>query len=166
MKECWNTGDLRAYVDRELAPGETARLEAHLESCATCTERLREVSERAGRVSEMLVSLDQSRDRRESVSDDRKGAVRATWGKAAALASAACLALVFLAPKPAPPPKTAQVARPFIALDNEPIETGMVVRVAFGPDQVQADVIITPDGRPRAYRLVENPSINQGVKTE
>jgi hypothetical protein len=96
----------------------------------------------------------------------RKGVVRATWGRAAAMAVAASLALVFLAPKAVPPPRTAQVARPFIALDNEPIETGIVVRVAFGPDQVQADVIIAPDGRPRAYRLVENPSIKQGVKTE
>ena len=162
MKDCWTTGDLRAYVDRELAPGETALLDAHLGSCAACAERLREISERAERVSAMLDSLaaeppNQSRG--------HKGAVHPTWGKAAALAIAASLALLFLAPKPAPP-KTAQVARPFIALDNEPIETGMVVRVAFGPDQVLADVIITPDGRPRAYRLVENPSINQGVKTE
>jgi hypothetical protein len=163
MKDCWTTGDLRAYVDRELAPEETALLEAHIESCAACTQRLREISERAERVSAMLDSLAaepayQSRH--------RKGAVHPTWGKAAALAIAASLALVFLAPKPAPPPKTAQVARPFIALDNEPIETGMVVRVAFGSDQVLADVIITPDGRPRAYRLVENPSINKGVRTE
>jgi anti-sigma factor RsiW len=163
MKECWKTGDLRAYVDRELAPDETARLEAHLESCAECAEQLREISARAGRVGAMLTSLAAEPA---PLVRDRKGAARATWGRAAALAIAASLALVFLAPKAVPPPKTAHVARPFIALDNEPIETGMVVRVAFGPHQVQADVIIAPDGRPRAYRLVENPSINEGVKTE
>jgi hypothetical protein len=161
MKACWSTGDLRAYADRELAPQEAALLEAHLGSCAACAERLREISARAERVGAMLSTLATESHR----SRDRKGAVHPIWGKAAALAIAASLALVFLSPKPAPPPKTAQVARPFIALDNEPIETGMVVRVGFGPDQVLADVIITPDGRPRAYRLVDYTS-NEGVKTE
>ena len=42
------------------------------------------------------------------------------------------------------------------ALDNEPIDAGLVVRVSLGPDNVQADVIITADGRARAYRLVNN----------
>jgi hypothetical protein len=42
----------------------------------------------------------------------------------------------------------------FIALDSEPFETGLVVRVALGPDEVQADVVFSPDGRARAYRLV------------
>jgi anti-sigma factor RsiW len=162
MNACWTTGDLRAYVDRELAPDETALLEVHLEGCAACAEHLREISGRAERVSAMLNSLAAEPAHQ---SRDRKGAVHPAWGRAAALAIAACLALVFLAPKPAPP-KPVAVTRPFIALDNEPIETGMVVRVAFGPDQVLADVIITPDGRPRAYRLVDNTSINEGVKTE
>jgi hypothetical protein len=163
MKECWSTGDLRAYVDRELAPGDTARVDAHVGECAACAERLREISERAGRVSTMLSSLaaEPAQPRR-----DRKGAVHPIWGKAAALAVAAGLALICLSPKPSAPPKPVEVARPFIALDNEPIETGMVVRVAFGPDQVLADVIVTPDGRPRAYRLVDNSNSNEGVKTE
>jgi anti-sigma factor RsiW len=161
MKDCWTTGDLRAYVDRELAPEETALLEAHLGSCGACAERLGRISARAERVSGLLGSLAAEPLR----SRGRKGAARGVWGRAAALALAASLALVFLSPKPAPPPKTAETARPFIALDNEPIETGMVVRVAFGPDQVLADVIITPDGRPRAYRLVDYTS-NEGVKTE
>jgi len=159
MKSCWSTGDLRAYVDRELAPEETARLETHLAGCPVCAERLREISGRAGRVSAMLGEL--------ATLPAAAGPRKARhWPKrAAALAIAASLALVFLSPKPAPP-KTAEAAQPFIALDNEPIETGMVVRVAFGPDQVLADVIIAPDGRPRAYRLVDNTSNSEGVKTE
>jgi anti-sigma factor RsiW len=159
MNTCWNTGDLRAYVDRELAPEETARLAAHLEGCAECTERLREISERAQRVSAMIGELTVA------PAGHRPNALRHWPRRAAALAIAASLALIFVSPKPAPVPKP-EVARPFIALDNEPIETGMVVRVAFGPDQVLADVIITPDGRPRAYRLVDNTTINEGVKTE
>jgi hypothetical protein len=47
-----------------------------------------------------------------------------------------------------------QQVEQFIALDNEPFETGLVVRVALGPDEVQADVVFSPDGRARAYRLV------------
>ena len=165
MNTCWNPGDLRAYVDRELPPDETARLAQHLEACGACAAQLEAISARAARVSTMLSAL-QTRERSESVSDGRHGVVARLWPKAAALALAACLALLVWIPKPAPPPRTAELARPFIALDNEPIETGVVVRVAFGPNQIQADVIVAPDGRPRAYRLVDNPSINEGVKAE
>ncbi len=42
----------------------------------------------------------------------------------------------------------------FVRLDDEPFETGVVVRVALGPQQVPADVIFGSDGRPRAIRLV------------
>ena len=160
MTTCWNTGDLRAYVDRELMPAETALLEVHLEGCAACAARLREITERALRVDAMIGDLTVA------PVGDRPRAARQWPKRAAALAIAATLALIFVSPKPPPPPKPAEVARPFIALDNEPIETGMVVRVAFGPDQVLADVIITPDGRPRAYRLVVNTSVHEGVKTE
>jgi hypothetical protein len=42
----------------------------------------------------------------------------------------------------------------FLALDDEPIENGTMVRVALGPESVPADVIVGPDGRARAIRLV------------
>ena len=41
-----------------------------------------------------------------------------------------------------------------MALDDEPIDTGVVMRVALGPAEVPADVVFSPDGRPRAIRLV------------
>jgi len=44
----------------------------------------------------------------------------------------------------------------FLALDNEPFEVGVVRRVAFGPDELPADVVFSPDGRPRAIRLVSD----------
>ncbi|HEY2013104.1 MAG TPA: zf-HC2 domain-containing protein [Bryobacteraceae bacterium] len=47
-----------------------------------------------------------------------------------------------------------QANGPFLALDNEPIEAGVVLRVELGPREVPADVIIDADGRPRAIRLV------------
>jgi hypothetical protein len=50
----------------------------------------------------------------------------------------------------------------YVALDDEPIETGVVVRVNLdaGPNgvAVPADVILGPDGRARAIRLVSDIS--------
>ena len=43
----------------------------------------------------------------------------------------------------------------YVALDDEPIETGIVVRVGLNGGQVPADVIVGPDGRARAIRLVD-----------
>jgi hypothetical protein len=42
----------------------------------------------------------------------------------------------------------------FVSLDDEPISTGVVLRVELGPKGVPADVIFGPDGRPHAIRLV------------
>ena len=47
---------LSAYLDEELSPGETARLEAHLETCHACQDRLRGLT----RVSETLRSLERA----------------------------------------------------------------------------------------------------------
>jgi hypothetical protein len=68
---------------------------------------------------------------------------------------------------PAPKPMTmhAAKARPvrrarpkevdyYLALDDEPIETGVIMRVGLAGGQVQADVIFDADGRPRAVRPV------------
>jgi len=54
------------------------------------------------------------------------------------------------------PPGKAQSADGFVALDDEPLDVGVVVRVALGPKEVPADVIFGADGRPHAIRLVEN----------
>jgi len=42
----------------------------------------------------------------------------------------------------------------FVALDDDPIDAGVVMRVALAQGQMQADVIYSPDGRPRAFRLI------------
>jgi hypothetical protein len=44
----------------------------------------------------------------------------------------------------------------FLTLDDEPIETGFVVRVALGEAGIPADVIYGSDGRAHAIRLVSN----------
>jgi hypothetical protein len=48
---------------------------------------------------------------------------------------------------------------PFIALDNEPIESGIVMRVEL-PGSTPADIIFSPDGRARAVRLVSGTQRN------
>jgi len=53
-----------------------------------------------------------------------------------------------LAPKPR--------VESYVALDDEPIEAGVVVRVGLGGGQVPADVIFGPDGRARAIRLISD----------
>ena len=47
----------------------------------------------------------------------------------------------------------------FFALDDDPIELGVIQRVALGPDGIPADVVFSPDGRARAIRLVSDDDI-------
>jgi anti-sigma factor RsiW len=42
----------------------------------------------------------------------------------------------------------------FVALDDEPFESGVIMRVGVQPGNVQADIVFGPDGRARAFRLV------------
>ena len=42
----------------------------------------------------------------------------------------------------------------FVALDNEPFESGVVMRVDVKPGNLQADIVFGPDGRARAFRVV------------
>jgi anti-sigma factor RsiW len=42
----------------------------------------------------------------------------------------------------------------FVALDNEPFESGVIMRVDVKPGNVQADIVFGPDGRAHAFRLV------------
>ncbi len=54
------------------------------------------------------------------------------------------------------PPARAKEAEYFLALDDEPIELGVIQRVKLGPASIPADVVFGPDGRARAIRLVSN----------
>ena len=45
----------------------------------------------------------------------------------------------------------------FVALDDEPFESGVIMRVAITPGKAQADIVFGPDGRARAFRLVQAP---------
>ena len=66
------------------------------------------------------------------------------------------------ADEPAPRPvrrvrKEAPDKEYFIALDNEPFESGVIMRMDVKPGNVQADVVFGPDGRAHAFRLVKAP---------
>jgi len=42
----------------------------------------------------------------------------------------------------------------FVALDDQPIESGVIMRMAIEPGNTQADILVDPEGRARAIRLV------------
>jgi anti-sigma factor RsiW len=42
----------------------------------------------------------------------------------------------------------------FVALDDEPFESGVIMRVDVKPGNLQADIVFGPDGRAHAFRLV------------
>lgn len=44
----------------------------------------------------------------------------------------------------------------FVALDDQPIESGVIMRMAIQPGNAQADIVFDPAGRARAIRLVSN----------
>ena len=56
------------------------------------------------------------------------------------------------------PSRSARRATPgmdyFLALDDEPIESGVVMRVGVDSGNLQADIVFGPDGRAHAIRLV------------
>jgi hypothetical protein len=174
MKNCWQDGELRAYFDGESEAAE--EIAAHLTECAGCEGRYRELSERATRVSGLLIG--------EYVAPRRKHWVPAALALAAALAIAfvmlpkhrtvatpAPVAKVVEAPVAQPVPvvtHTAVVHHPaarrapaaiseeFLRLDDEPIETATLVRVSAEDGALVADMIVGPDGRAHAIRVISN----------
>jgi len=188
MRQCWGDGDLRAYVDGELA--DRAQVAAHLQLCAECSARYCEIAARAARVSKLMTMLPAAAPAVTPPTLPARRDHRRRW-TAAAITLAAALAIAFvLLPKrgavhPAPlakapaPVAVASVAaapagpapsrvirhaaarRPaaregFLKLDDDPIETGVIVRVSAENGDVQADLIIGPDGRAHAIRVVSN----------
>ena len=77
-----------------------------------------------------------------------------------ATAMAAVPPLLAEAPEPPAPrrPRRVRQAAPesayFVALDDEPFESGVIMRVDVKPGNVQADIVFGPNGRAHAFRLV------------
>jgi anti-sigma factor RsiW len=199
MKECWDEGGLRAYLDRELPLEEMTRIAVHVGGCAECHARYNELAGRVARVAALMEALEvravaspPGPPWRRWTMLRRPIAARPVATAVLALAAAAALAFVLLpkrteAPKPVvaphvaparpvmeqaatptvetPEPATPRAKSPrrvkpanvkyYLALDDEPIDTGVVMRVALNGTGVQADVIFDADGRPRAIRTVK-----------
>jgi hypothetical protein len=209
MRQCWSEGELRAYLDRELPPGDLQRAAAHLRECTACDGLCRELAARAAHVAalvDLLPELEAEtlaiplRIPRRANSGARIGWVGAAVALAAGLGIVAYLVPqrpagqvgVLVAPPPPaaaamaanttvalaiPPEMPAMAARParntvrraartipeagdFVALDDEPFESGIIMRVAVTPGKTQADIVFGPDGRARAFRLVKAPRQN------
>ena len=209
MKDCWQEGDLRAYLDGELSPSDMQRVAAHLVECPECEARYDEVAGRAGLVSGLMESLADMEPAKPVLPPQPL----APWRKwaAAGAAIAAGIAMVAMLPKArgpvvppvvatAPPieapladippvaeagiapsparlatteprrgaptraglaPRRRQLPRDvFLALDDEPMETGVVVRMTLGEEQIPADVVFGKDGRARAIRLIGTQTIH------
>jgi len=58
-----------------------------------------------------------------------------------------------VAPRKRPP---APATDYFVALDDQPIEAGVIMRMAIQPGNAQADIVFDPAGRARAIRLVND----------
>jgi hypothetical protein len=190
MTQCWTEGELRAYVDRELPPGDMARVAAHMKECAVCSALYDDLEARAARVSMLFEALPEPEPVLRLPIVARRSRWSWRWGAGLAAAAVAVILLTLprqrtermvIAPLPqapvpqvpaAPTPQPVQVkpaiirrrlpVKPkpqpqyYVALDNEPIETGIVVRVGLDGGQIPADVIFGPDGRAHAIRLVSD----------
>jgi len=199
MRECWDEGGLRAYLDRELPLEEMTRIAVHVGGCAECHARYNELAGRAARVASLIEALEAGAVTsaagplpRRWAMGWRSIAARPVATAVLALAAAAALAFVLVpkhiaapkpvvaphvvpvrpvmqqdatptmeTPEPSPPrAKSPKRVKPpdvqyYLALDDEPIDTGVVMRVALDGTGVQADVIFDADGRPRAIRTVK-----------
>jgi anti-sigma factor RsiW len=183
MIPCWQEGEWRAYVDGELPAEDMARGSEHLATCEACAGLHREIAERAGRVSVWMAELETApaiASPRKGARPTWKWAA-AGAALAAALVAAFVLApgknrvveapraveAIAIRPAAAPAVTPAVVKRRvpakarrrrtqtqyFLAFDDEPIDTGTVMRVALDGG-VEADLIVDASGRPRAIRPV------------
>jgi anti-sigma factor RsiW len=196
MTQCWQEGELRAYLDGELPAGDMERLRVHLHECAACGRLSAELEQRAEWVSSALAALPVPEPVQLVPRFERHSSAGRRWvGAAIALAASLTVALVLLPKAPekrvvfAPAPQPASPAAPaalppvtvkpaiirrllprkqaapskpkpqleyYVALDDEPIEAGIVLRVALDGGRVPADVIVGTDGRAHAIRLVSS----------
>jgi len=196
MTQCWQEGELRAYLDGELPATDMHRLRAHIQECAACGGLCAELELRAEWVASALAALPVQEPVAPMPRLPRRPAASGRWaGAAIALAASLALALVLLPqrtekrvmvapPSPTPSPAVPAAQRPvtvkpaiirrilprkkavpaksqpqleyYVALDDEPVEAGIVVRVALDNGRIPADVIVGTDGQPHAIRLISS----------
>jgi hypothetical protein len=182
MTECWSEGELRAYLDGELPAA--AHLKECAECARALEElrgRALWVEEMMGTLAEPEVAPRRVRRRWEWVAAAAALAAGIGIGVAVRKQKAPEPVASVRTPVVVSEPATAglrpvdgMASRPqvsnlpqkrranrhpttegeFVALDDEPFDSGVVLRMALGPAEVPADVLVGPDGRARAIRLV------------
>jgi anti-sigma factor RsiW len=179
MKDCWPDGDLRAYFDGELTPDSRE----HLDTCPACGARYRELSERAARVSALLAGLPEGEYAAPASRKWVPAALVLAAGLAIAflmvpkhgtvksrpvakiidVTPPVTVAVATEASAPRVPAvhhavarRPAAVSEEFLRLDDDPIETGTLVRVSAEDGALVADLIIGSDGRAHAIRVIGN----------
>ena len=180
MNRCWLEGELRAYLDRELPAQELAAIEQHLGECPGCAALAAELGERAARVGALLAALEHTPAAWAPRAAPSRVPAIAAVALLAAAACAAFFAWTPKRPAAvaeraggvqrtvSPPPQRGlstrvqpaqmhhKAKRPqvqyYLPLDDEPIDSGVVVRVSLPDSGLLADVIYDEQGRPRAVR--------------
>src|ERR1051325_11182601 len=107
MKAGYTEGDLRAFLDRELQPGDRDRVAEHLAGCGECDLRLREIESRAERVAAALAGLSEAVWPGRAQTPIPRGRLWPRWAAAGALAAALAVLLVTPRVRPPAPPAVA-----------------------------------------------------------
>lgn len=181
MSNCYSDGDLRAFLDGEL-PGGGEHIES-CAVCAARLQEIEARARRvgaclAGLTDSPAIAVERPRRRRAwgwvaAAATILAALGLAPWGTERAPKPSPAPTTIASVMAPAAPPVQPSVAPPvvaasrpvrhrakprpastyYLALDDQPIETGLIVRVAL-ENGLQADVIVDSDGHPRAIRPV------------
>jgi anti-sigma factor RsiW len=155
MKDCWAEGDLRAYLDRELAPEEMERATAHLAECPECNEKFEAVSARAGRVSKFMDALAEPALPVLAAKRPARGNWR--WAAAALAAAAAIVLAILVSPHPAPrtdraieatAPRIVQPAESAPVVHEAAVRTKLTPRRTGRPPANRTETFIALDSEP------------------
>lgn len=159
MKECWAEGDLRAYLDRELAPEEMERAAAHLAECPECKENFEALSARAGRVSEWMDAL--AEPALPVLAAKRPARRNWKWVAAALAAAAAIVLAILVSPHPAPrPERAAEATAPPVVQQTE--SAPVVHEAAVRPKPAPHASARRPADRTETFIALDNEPFEAG----
>ena len=182
MSRCWSEGELRAHLDGELAGDEIEAVSQHLRECEACTALFEDLSGRAAQVSVWMAALESIPAMEPIPLSGAGSRWQRRATAVGLVLAAACVVLILVLPRktvrqtPIKPPASTLLARAipaavgpssdqlakksaaeplaqyYMVLDDEPIESGVVVRVTLPGSGLLADVVYDEQGRPRAVR--------------
>ncbi len=159
MTECWAEGDLRAYLDRELAPEEMERAAAHMTECPECKEKFEAVSARAGRVSEWMEAL--AEPALPVLAAKRPARRNWRWGAAGLAAAAAIVLAILVSPHQATrPERVAEAIAPPVVQQAE--AAPVVHEAAVRPKPALRASARRPADRTETFIALDNEPFEAG----